>query len=223
MPAGRTSSIVGAPASARNTCTTDKGRSHSARSKSSSALHACTSSAASTPIAANILRFVSLLVSMISPLAFRNWGSIPMRSASSSRAGLAGSCRRRPSTDHWTVQGPKVPSSPTSPSCQSTRPGSAGKPRAGVADRFAANTNASPARSGHRTRTAPSPSTSYRPPAWMVASSGTISARRIDNTRRYQSNHSECGARSMLVQSSFAEAKVSSAMGSGMRSRMAGF
>ena len=93
VPAGRTSSTAGGPASARDTCTGGKGRSHSARSKSSSALRACASSVASTPIAANRLRFVSLVVSTISPLAFRNWGSIPMRSASSSRA-CSRPCRR---------------------------------------------------------------------------------------------------------------------------------
>ncbi len=67
-----------------------------------------------------------------------------MRSASSSRAELAGSCRRASSTDQRTVQGPKMPFWPASPSCQSTAAGSAGNPGAGVAARFAANTSASP-------------------------------------------------------------------------------
>ena len=97
------------------------------------------------------------------------------------------------SRDQRTAQGPKCPSAPASPSCQSTRP--VGGRKSGhrlarkIGRRAAMSSFAKPPAHAHG---AARRRRGTRRPSGCAASRGTISAWRTAISRRYQSSHSAC-------------------------------
>ena len=159
--------MAGTPVPARNTCTIGRERSHSARSKSSSAaarlcfcsLHTHCSQQTAFRLATGLYNFaLSIPKLRLDPHAFRQLV----------QGGAGRLCRKASSTDQRTVQGPKVPLWPDSPSCQSTAAGFGRKPRCGRGCQVRGQYQRLASDERPRTTTAPSPSTSYRPPAWIA-------------------------------------------------------